>query len=73
VRWTGVLVCFVAAYRLAGTPLQIVAAAVALASATCAITSWVIPRVAAGRFVTGMQHVLAALGGFFLFVSIAVR
>lgn len=72
-RWAGVFVCFVAAYRLTGTPLQIAAAAVALASASCAIASWLSPRVAAGRFVTGLQHVLAALGGFFLFVSIAVR
>jgi len=73
VRWVGVLVCVVAACRLVGTPLQIVAAGVALASVACAVTPTLAPRVAASRVVTGLQHVVAALGGFFLFVSIAMR
>jgi hypothetical protein len=73
VRWAGVLLCFVAAYRLLGTPLQITAVVVALSSACCSLASWLAPGVATGRVVTGLQHVLVALGGFFFFVSIAMR
>ena len=72
-RWLGVLVCLVAAYRLMGTPLQTIAVAVALASTACGIIVSLAPRGSSGRIVTGFQHVCAALGGFFLFVSIAMR
>jgi hypothetical protein len=73
VQWVGVLLCCVAAYRLVGTPLQMVAAAVAVASVCCSAASSLAPRAASSRVVTGLQHVLAALGGFFLFVSMAMR
>jgi len=67
------LVCFLAAYRLLGTPLQMIAVVVALSSLCCSLLSWRAPGAAAGRIVTALQHVLVALGGFFLFVSIAMR
>jgi hypothetical protein len=73
VQWLGLLVCLVAAYRLMGTPLQAVAAAVAVASMACGLVAWLTPRESNGRLVTGFQHVCAALGGFFLFVSLAMR
>ena len=72
-RWLGVLVCLVAAFRLMGTPLQTVAAAVAVASTASGLVASLAPRESKGRVVTGFQHVCAALGGFFLFVSIAMR
>ena len=72
-RWLGVLVCLVAAYRLMGTPLQTAATAVAVASAACGLVASLAPRESSARIVTGFQHVCAALGGFFLFVSIAMR
>lgn len=65
--------CLVAAYRLMGTPLQTVAASVAVASTGCGLVASLAPRESSGRIVTGFQHVCAALGGFFLFVSIAMR
>jgi hypothetical protein len=73
VRWLGVLVCVIAAYRLAATPLQSVATAVAVASMLCASLPALAPVKASGRVMTALQHVCAALGGFFLFVSIAMR
>ena len=72
-RWLGVLVCLVAAYRLMGTPLEGIAVAVAVASTACLIVVSLAPRRSSGRVVTAFQHVCAALGGFFLFVSIAMR
>lgn len=72
-RWVGVLVCVVAGYRLVGTPLQAVAGATAVVSATCAVTTLLAPPAFGGRIVTALQHVAAALGGFFLFVSIAMQ
>lgn len=72
-RWLGVLVCVIAAYRLTATPLQTVATAVAVASVICASLPALAPHAASGRVVTALQHLCAALGGFFLFVSIAMR
>lgn len=72
-RWAGLLVCCAAAYRLVGTPLQGVATVAAAASVACTAFAVLAPGVAASRIVTGFQHVLAALGGFFWFVSIAIR
>ena len=72
-RWLGVLLCVIAAYRLTATPLSAVATAVAVASAICASLPALAPRAASARVVTALQHVCAALGGFFLFVSIAMR
>jgi hypothetical protein len=73
VRWLGILVCLVAAYRLRVTPLWTAAAAVAAVSVVCAVVPPLLPRAANGRMVTALQHVCAALGGFFLFVSLAMR
>jgi hypothetical protein len=73
VRWLGVLVCVIAAYRLTATPLQTVATTVAAASLICASLPALAPRAGRARAMTALQHVCAALGGFFLFVSIAMR
>ena len=72
-RWLGVLVCLVAAYRLMGTPLQTVAAAVAVASTVSGLAASLAPSESTGRILTAFQHICSALGGFFLFVSIAMR
>lgn len=72
-RWIGVCLCLVAAYRLTGTPLGSSAVAVAAASVLCALVPLLGPRVARSRLWTGSQHLLTALGAFFLFVSIAMR
>jgi len=73
VRLLGIVLCFAAAYRLLGTPLQLIAAGVAVASVACAVALPPSRHPSRGRIVTGLQHVCVALGGFLLFVSIAMR
>jgi len=68
-----VCLCLVAAYRLTGTPLGTSAAVVAAASVISSLLPRLVPRTSGSRLLTGSQHVLAALGAFLLFVSIAMR
>ena len=71
----GPALCAIAAFRLRGTPLQ-TAALVLLAASIMALAWAVVSTRRAGaeppRSATAMQHVVAALGAFFLFVSFAL-
>jgi len=67
-------ICVLAAFRLRVTPLWSAAAAVALVNAVAWCATAVLARAgrSASRALTALQHVTAALGGFFLFVSFAL-
>lgn len=67
-----VIVCALAAYRLAGTPLEAAAWGPVVGSLACLVAPWV-SRGGQGRGTTAVQHLSLALGGFLLFVSFAVR
>jgi hypothetical protein len=71
-RWFGVILCVVSAYRLSGTPLQVFAWIVAVSSGLIAVGATVSTRIGERRVVTALQHVSIAMGGFLLFVSLAI-
>ena len=71
----GPLLCSIAAFRLWGTPLQ--TGSLVLLGLSLAALAWTLfsarPSGAGpSRLATASQHVTAALGGFFLFVSFSL-
>jgi hypothetical protein len=74
VRWLGILVCGAAAWLLAGTPLSVAALAVAAANVAAVAAQLVLAKRGRGeRLVIALGHLTTALGGFFLFVWLALR
>jgi hypothetical protein len=71
----GLVVCIVAALRVAPTPLFVPAVVLAAINAACLVARLVLtrrPDATAPRALTAIQHVTVALGGFFLFVSLSL-
>ena len=71
----GPLLCSIAAFRLWGSPLQtgsLVLLGLSLAALAWSLLSARTEADGPSRLATASQHITAALGGFFLFVSFAV-
>jgi hypothetical protein len=72
-RWFGIVVSVSAAYALAGSPLAVPAAVVAVVNVAAAVSSAWLALGTPVRAVTALQHLTTALAGFLLFVWLAAR
>ena len=73
--WIGVVLCTVATWRLRATPLAGAALVITSINAAATLGAAVAQRRRgqAPRTAVALQHVTAALGAFFLFVSLTIH